>query len=479
MLFKQPKALYLLFFTEMWERFGYMALQSIFVLYLSHALHFSDGHAYLLIGAFGAFQWLSPVPGGYLADRFIGFQRAIIIGACLLALGYLAQAKTGELWFYIGLAILILGNGLFKPNVSSIVGTLYEKGDARRDSGFTIFYMGINLGTLLPPFFIGQLVMKHGWSWGFLIAAVGMGMSLLIFLLGKNSLRKRGAIPQHSLIHNSNERQRFNVLFVVGLIAAGIVFYLLLKIPNYSTIIFVVTSVLILVFIIRSILHLDSADRNNMLVCIVLTIISIGFWAIYMQCFSSFMLFADRNLDLHFLGMRVTPEFTQMYNSAFIIILSPLLSVVWPWLSKKKMNPSYPAKFMLGTLFMALGLLQLAFCVKFLSHQGYTNMWWLVLSYFLQTVGELVLSPIGLAMITALCPKQYVGMMMGVWFLAIAASNAFGGLLATLADVPHHATIFQSQAIYSHAFFDYGWIGIGLTLVAAYSIKPLKKLITH
>lgn len=151
MLLRQPKQLYLLFFTELWERFGYMSLQTVFVLYLTHVFHFSDNTSYLLLGAFGAFQWLTPMPGGYLADKFLGFQRAIIIGGVILALGYLACAIPTHTWFLAGLTLLVIGNGFFKPNVSSIVGTLYEPGDSRRDSGFTIFYMGINLGTLIPP----------------------------------------------------------------------------------------------------------------------------------------------------------------------------------------------------------------------------------------------------------------------------------------------------------------------------------------
>lgn len=478
MLLSQPKGLYLLFFTELWERFGFMCLQTIFVLYLSHQFHFSDHHAYLLLGAFGAFQWLSPVPGGFLADRFFGFQRAIILGGILLAIGYFITAIPTHTWFLIGLGLLILGNGLFKPNVSSIVGTLYDQDDPRRDSGFTIFYMGINVGTLLPPFFIGTLVNKYGWDWGFILAAIGMLVSLLIFLLGRKQLQQHGTMPITSILRNTAKAQGFNIKFIAACLAILAASYFILLAPQIGNIIFIFASVAILVVIIRIILRLERKDRNNMLVCVTLTIISIGFWAIYMQCFSSFMLFADRNLDLHFIGLTITPEFTQMFNPLFIILLAPLFSYLWPWLSRKKLNPSYPTKFALGTLFMALGLLQLAFCIKVFGHHGYTSTWWLVLSYLLQTIGELVLSPIGLAMITVLAPKKYVGMMMGVWFLALAASFAIGAELATIADVPKHVSLFVSQNIYTHAFFDYGWMGIGLTLVAFFATPKLKKMIS-
>ena len=479
MLRAQPKGLYLLFFTEVWERFGFMCLQTIFVLYLSHVFHYSDQRAYLLLGVFGAFQWLSPVPGGFLADRFFGFQRAIIIGGTLLAMGYFISAAPTHFWFLIGLGFLILGNGLFKPNVSSIVGTLYAHDDPRRDSGFTIFYMGINLGQLIPPLFIGTLVAKYGWDWGFILSAIGMLISLLTFLLGRKRLQQHGTMPEQSILRDASKAKTFNVKFMAACAAVLICSYFILLAPQVGNIIFIIASIIILFVIIRIILRLETKDRNNMLVCVLLTIISIGFWAIYMQCFSSLMLFADRNLDLHFMGFTIHPELTQMFNPLFIILLAPVLSYLWPRLNRRKMNPSYPTKFALGTLFMALGLLQLAFCIKVFGHHGYTNTWWLVLSYLLQTVGELVLSPIGLAMITVLAPKKYVGMMMGVWFLALAASFAIGGELATIADVPKHASILLSQSIYTHAFFDYGWMGIGLTLVAFFATPKLKKMITH
>lgn len=478
MLLSQPKGLYLLFFTEMWERFGFMSLQTMFVLYLSHVFHFSDHHAYLLLGAFGAFQWLSPVPGGYLADRFFGFQRAIIIGSCLFACGYLISALPHKSWFLLGLTLLILGHGLFKPNVSSIVGSLYQPDDPKRDSGFTIFYMGVNIGTLIPPLFIGSLIASYGWYWGFLLASVGMLVSLLTFLLGRKRLQQRGNMPEHSVLKNKQQSKQFYLSFIAGCIVAVAFCYLVMLVPRTSDVLFIVASVIILAIVIRITLHLQKTDRNNMLVCVILTVISIGFWSIYMQCFSSFMLFADRNLDLHLLGFKIHPEFTQMFNPMFIILLSPILSLVWPYLNRKNKNPTYPVKFALGISSMAIGLLLLALCIKVFNHHGYTSAWFMVLSYLFQTIGELVLSPIGLSMISALAPKKYVGMMMGIWFLSIAAAFAIGGELATIADVPKHATLLQSQDIYMHAFFDYGWLGAVLAVIAFLAAPKLKKMIS-
>lgn len=306
-----------------------------------------------------------------------------------------------------------------------------------------------------------------------------MIVSLTTFLLGKKSLAQRGMLPAKSLLNTLTGLRQFNRLFMAGLLLTGIVCFFALTIPKQANYIMLVAALCIVAYLIKVTWKLEKKPRNNMLVCILLTLISIGFWAIYMQCFSSFMLFADRNVNLHLFGLPISAEFTQTYNSIFIIALSPLFGLLWPWLGRKKLNPSYPTKFALGTLFMALGLLQLAFCVKHFNHSGLTSNNWLILSYCLQTIGELLLSPVGLAMITALSPPKYVGMMMGIWFLAIAAANAMGGMLATISDVPVHSSLLQSQAIYVHAFFDYGWIALGVAAIAFLLVVPLKKLVTQ
>ena len=475
MIFNQPKLLPTLFFTELWERFGYMSLQTIFVLYLTHALHYSDHFAYILIGAFGALQWVTPIPGGYIADRFIGFQRAVIIGGALLALGYFILALPQANLFLIGLAVLIIANGFFKPNVSSIVGTLYSHNDPRRDSGFTLFYMGINLGVLFPPLFMHALVQHFGWHAGFVLAGVGMLISLIIFL---SSYKKIKALQTSLNKTNVSSKPTFNIYFIVGIVFFTILAYGALFIPQQSEIILALAGTVTIGFLLRLVLKLESKERNNMLVCIILTIISIGFWSIYMQTFSSVLMFADRNMSTHFLFMTINSEFTQSFNPFYIIVLSPVLMWLWPKLSQRNWNPSYPTKFALGVFLIALGAGLLVIATTYFSPKGLTNPWWLAGSYLLQTLGELVLSPIGLAMITALAPKRYVGMMMGVWFIALAASFAVGGLLATIADVPVHSTLLQSQAIYRHAFLDYLFLGLALTLLSVACIPKLKRMIS-
>ena len=477
MLLNQPKGLYLLFFTEAWERFGYYTLQTIFVLYVSHALYFSDHKAYLLMGAFSALQYITPVLGGHLADRYLGFQRAILIGGSLLALGYLIIVLPQLKFFLFGLCILILGNGFFKPNVSSIVGTLYSKDDPKRDSGFTLFYMGINIGSLIPPLFLGPLVQAYGWGAAFLLATVGMVISTILFFWGRKYLHVCSDMPTDSILNNKPKRDQFYMLLGIGILLAIFICSLFLHLAKYSNIVLIIASVLIIVWILKVILSLHGTDRKHMLVALILIIISIGFWAIYVQSWSSLMLFADRNMSPQFLGMKIDAEFTQSFNPFFIIVLSPLLSLLWPRLYKSRLNPSYPMKFALAIFSMGAGFLILALGVKWFSHNGLSSPWWLVWSYFLQTIGELVLSPIGLAMITALTPQKYVGMMMGIWFLALAAAFAIGGELATIADVPKNVSILVSQHIYTKAFFEFAYLGLALGILALLATPKLKKML--
>ena len=260
-------------------------------------------------------------------------------------------------------------------------------------------------------------------------------------------------------------------------ISTAAVCYLFLQIAELSNILLIVASALIVLWILRIIIKLQLAERKKMLVALILIVISIGFWAIYVQCFSSLLLFADRNMSSNFLGIKIDAEFTQSFNPFFIIVLSPLLSFLWPKLNKSGINPSYPMKFALAILFMGCGFLVLALSIKWFSQHGLLSPWWLVLSYFVQTLGELIISPIGMAMITALTPQKYVGMMMGVWFLAIAAAFAIGGELARLSDVPKHASVLFSQQAYMAAFFDFAYLGLALGIVALALTPKLKKML--
>ena len=471
-----PKGLYLLCFSELWERFGFYMVQTILILYMSKGLSYSDADAYLLYGAFSSMLFLTPVIGGYIADRYIGFKQSISIGAVLLAIGYAIMSLQDRPALFLGLSVVVIGNGFLKPNVSSIVGDLYEAEDPRRDGGFTIFYMGINIGALIPPLFAGALVAAYTWGSGFMVASVGMVISLLTFIAGRKRIREYGQVPATSPLHHGSKAM-FYFLLCIGMFVAIGLMQLLFLFPKEANLTLIAASLAIVGSVLFFLFKERPEQRNKLFACLILILISVGFWAIYNQTFTSLMLFADRNMSKHWLGFTIDAEFTQFFNPFFIIVLSPLLSWFWVWLDKKKKNPSTPSKFSLGVLFMAFGFILLWAGVRFFSEGPQASPWWLIGSYFLQTIGELLLSPIGLAMVTRLSPRHLVGMMMGVWFLTQSAAYAIGGALAIISDVPQDATSKEALSIYSEAFMLYGLIALVLAGIS-WSLTPfLKRLI--
>lgn len=474
---KQPKALYLLFFTELWERFGFYTIQTIIVLYMTKALLMHDAEADMLYAAMSALLYLTPVIGGYIADRYLGFQKSITIGGILFIAAYLACATPGKIPFFIGLAILICANGFFKPCVSAIVGELYDRHDPRRDGGFTIFYMGINVGAMIPPIIAGALITKYGWHSGFILAALGMLLGQITFMFGKKYLRGAGAYPRMNPDLKNPGFQFYGLLILGTLIVIGLCQFAFIY-TQITTIIINIAAVVVTFIVLFFALKEPRIERNRMLASLILVIISVGFWTLYNQSFTSLMLYADRNMVHHIWGIPLDAEATPFFNSFFIIALSPLLSKLWIRMDQSNLNPSVQMKFSLGVLFMSLGYLALAFGTKFFSYpDGVTSAWWLVFSYLLQTVGELLLSPIGLAMITVLCPKKLVGMMMGVWFFAQAASFAIGGYLASMAAVPKGASAIAAASIYSHAFTIYGLIALAMAMMSFALLPLLNRLI--
>lgn len=471
----QPKQLYPLFFTELWERFGFYLVQTILILYLTKALRYTDDRAYLLYGTFNSMLYLTPFIGGYLADRFLGFQRSVLLGGIFLCFGYLLMAVQDPKALFFGMSIVIIGNGFFKPNVSSLVGTLYEKQDPRRDGGFTIFYMGINIGSMLPPIFIGAFVAAYSWKSGFSLASLGMVFALITFVSAWKWFRSKGAIPASSPLHRG--KTKFHVFLGIGCVLAILLFVVLFHFPKEADFFLIICSLAILGTILFFLFKEREEERKKLWACLILIAVSIGFWAIYMQTFSSLMLFADRNMEKQIFGIPINAEFTLFFNPFFIIAMSPILSTLWIRLEKKRMNPSTPTKFSLGILCIALGFFALWLGTHFFSESGIASPWWLILSYFIQTLGELLLSPIGLAMITRLAPSHLVGTMMGVWFLTLAAAFAVGGALSTIANVPKDTSVLRSLQIYDHAFWIYGCIALALAIFSFALIPYLKRLI--
>ena len=474
----QPKGLYTIFLTGLWERFGFYTLQAIIILYMSKSLSLSDSKAYLLFAVFTALLYVTPIIGGYLADHYIGVKRSIIMGSILLMVGYSVAAVNNINAFFFGLSIIICANGLFKPNISTIVGTLYDKNDSRRDGGYTLFYMGINIGALVPPLISGYVVRHYGWHAGFTMAAIGMFVGFLIFMWKKKSLGKHGDTPQHSPLNKKGlPKLKFNLLFYSGIILTILLCYYIFHIPTEINLILNFSAVVIAAVVFAFMLKETPAQRKKMFASVVLIAISVGFWAMYNQTFTSLMLYADRNVDKTMLGFHLDTEMTQFFNCFFIILLSPFLSKLWIKLGRRDLDPSIPAKFAASILFMSLSFFLLAVISKYFSHNGLVSIWWLALCYLLQTVGELLISPIGLSMITVLSPPKLVGLMMGVWFFAQAEAGDLTGVIAKVATIPQHLSAIQSLPIYTHAFMTYGLIMLVLCLFSFSLVPFLKKLI--
>jgi POT family proton-dependent oligopeptide transporter len=471
---RHPKALPFLFLTEMWERFGFYVVQGMLVLYMSKALGLSDNNSYTIAGAFAALAYISPLGGGLLADKLLGFRTSVIWGGFFLCGGYALLA----LWsngFYLALATIIIGNGLLKPSISSLLGSLYEPGDPNRESGFTIFYVGINLGALLAGISSGYIKDHFGWHAGFALASIGLIIGLITFCFGLKRLSESKsttvALP------------RVNSLTVIGILSScGIAIYLIsiflenLQDSVLAKCLLPCVGVILLVFLLVLTLRQHAEARRNLFTLNALIISSIVYWMIYWQMFFSANLFIDRLVDKHWFGMNIPTTAFYTLESVFVILLGPAFAWSWQTLNQSSRNPSSFLKFIWAIAFVGCASLTLSVCTYFTGAHGLINPLWIVLAYFLITAGEMLLSPIGLSAVTTLAPRKLVGMMMGVWFVALGFGGEFAGWLAKLANIPEGVTDLPAQlAIYRSAFMQYAYIAFGVALLLFVMQLSLKK----
>ena len=444
--FGQPVGLYILFFTEMWERFSFYGMKALLIFYLTKYHLFSDDSGNLLIGSYAALVYAVPVIGGFIADRYLGFRKAIVFGGVLLVLGHLGmayegnaatQSMTGEIirdnqalqFFYFSLALIILGVGFLKANISSLVGELYEVGDKRRDSGFTIFYMGINLGSFLATIICVWLGEHYGWSYGFGAAGVGMFFGLVTFVYGKKYLNGKGESTVPELLEKTFFGIKIEWLIYIISLLSVFVFWQMVQSHEVVSSSLMVAGVLSAVYIIYySITQVDKKAREQLFALTILIVFTIIFWALFEQAYTSLNLFADRVLDR---GDIPAGSFLSL-NALFIILLAPVFA--WLWVKLGKYNPNTAVKFSLALMLVGLGFGSLVLGIN-ISEMGKVGMIWLVINYFLHTCGELCLSPVGLSAVTKLSPPKIVGFMMGVWFLATASSEFIASVLANIASV--------------------------------------------
>jgi POT family proton-dependent oligopeptide transporter len=455
-----PRGLSTLFLTEMWERFSYYGLRPLLVLFMSAALleggfGFEREQASAIVGIYAASVYLASLPGGWIADRLLGLRRAVLYGAALISAGHicigLSAFAGGRLTFFLGLVLIVLGTGLLKPNISAIVGDLYPagpEGDARRDAGFSIFYMGINVGGFAGQLVTGLLGEAVGWHWGFGAAGVGMLVGLAVFASrARATLGGSGARPSplpDPAAQRSRERRAkltlgagLGVLALVFVLAAsGVVTLDALVIGQYMTYALVGLAILYFGFLFAA-GGLEGDERKRVLVIAVLFVFAAVFWSAFEQAPTSLNLFAKDFTDRDLGGLEVPAVWFQSVNSAFIILLAPVFAALWTWLGARRRDLSIPFKFSLGLLFTGLGFLLMIPAANLVAGSGgavKVAAWWLVGSYFLQTIGELCLSPVGLSSMTKLSPRRYVGQMMGLWFLAAALGNLIAGLVGGHVD---------------------------------------------
>lgn len=457
-----PKALPYLFLTEMWERFGFYVVQGMLVLYMSKGFGFSDDHSYIITGVFSALAYIAPFIGGSLADRLLGFKTSIILGGLFLSAGYAMLALPWVDGFYFALATIIVGSGLFKPNISSLLGSLYGEHDLHRESGFTIFYVGINTGILLAGLSSGYIKDHFGWHAGFGLASIGLIIGLATFLSG---LKKLTNIKHNSAIVLSkiNWPQKIIVIFCCLLVILLIGF--LLQSPLLAKCLLPVAGVLLLAFLFIITYQQTLKYRRRLLNLNALILSSIVFWMLYMQMFFSANFFIDRLVKRDWLGFHIPTTAFYAFEAIFVILSGPAFAWSWQTLNQARKNPSSFSKFVLAIIFAGLGMLTLGVSTYFPNADMLINPLWVILAYFLITVGEMLLSPIGLSAVTTLSPRQLVGMMMGIWFVALGFGAGFAGWLAKLANVPVSVTDLGAQLIiYRHAFLDYTLIAFALAL---------------
>jgi POT family proton-dependent oligopeptide transporter len=478
-----PRGLYTLFFTEMWERFSYYGMRALLVLFMvdqvQHGgLGFDDQTATAIYGLYTAFVYLASLPGGWLADRLLGAQRAVWYGGIIIALGHFTLALPGLQSFFLGLVFVVLGTGLLKPNISAMVGQLYPPEDVRRDSGFTIFYMGINLGAALGPLICSALGEGKNWHWGFAAAGVGMVFGLIQFRHQAPHLNGVGLQPAHRRAPELGRDPAWYgvaagvvaVVVLVALCLGGVIHPNPIRLVRHAS--YGIVAVGTLYFLgILSWGRLTAAERKRCLGLAVLLLASALFWSGFEQAGSSLNLFADRyvNRVLPRLGWVIPAGWFQALNALFIIAFAPVFALLWPALGRRGWRISLPAKFALGLGLLGAGFLVMAFASRGAATGHKVVPVWLISTYLLHTWGELCLSPVGLSAVTRLAPVRFTGQMMGLWFLATSLGNLLAGIMAgeTVEDVTRMPAMFLRIVLTT--------AGVGLLLWVA---SPLVKRLT-
>ncbi len=555
-----PKGLYVCFFTEMWERFSFYGMKALLFLYLIKYHLFGDAPSYQLLGAYGGMVYALPVIGGLLADRWLGMRKAGVAGGVLLCLGHFGMALEGEQArlidgeiqrdeaalqvFYFSLALIIAGVGFLKPNISTIVGKLYPQNDPRRDSGFTLFYAGINVGALFASLICGYLGETFGWKYGFGAAGIGMLLGLTVFLSGQKYLHGHAEPANPALLREKvlGPLKREGAIYAGAVVGVVVIWQLMQHTWTVAGAMHIMSAVLVTWFIWFLVKHCNRVERQQMLSLVMLIFMVLVFFTLYEQTYGSWVAFTDRLLSKDLFSIPVvdddpvlpwsiiplaalplamalalklagdgrerlgeilvgtvallligafirdmsavqqTAGSLTFLGAFFIVVLTPLFTWLWPWLDKRGLNPSKPAKSAIGLLFGGLAFLPMAYAAHLAGISGMASVWWLVLAYVVLEIGELCISPIGLSAVTQLSVPRVVSVMMGAWFLATAYSEVLAARFGELTsmDVPEGETLDVALAstLYGDLFMMMFWIGMAAAAVA-FALIPLVRRGMH
>lgn len=453
--FGHPAGLSTLFFTEMWERFSYYGMRAILILFMTtpaakEGMGMVNAQASAVYGLYTAGVYLLTLPGGWLADNIFGRRRAIMYGGVSIMIGHILLAVPGiNSIFFLGLCFVAVGTGLLKPNISAIVGDLYPEGGARRDSGFSIFYMGINLGSFFGQLAVAFVAEKYNWHWGFGLAAIGMFFGLIQFQLTQSSLGELGLAPkpkEKSDLPIDNSNRNLSLVLAAALLAFLTILQLTHVIDIFTAqglakamgVVIVTVTLFYFLFILVA-GKLDPMERRRVYVIFFLFVGAALFWAGFEQAGSSLNLFARDYTNRTFFGWVMPAGWFQSVNSSVIIVFAPIVGAVWVKLASRNLNPKTPIKFGIGLILMALGFLVMYFAAKLAVTDGKVSSIWLICAYFLHSIGELTLSPVGMSTTTKLAPKRFLGQLMGIWFVGASLGNLIAGLFASGIE-PSNAT---------------------------------------
>ncbi|MXO75312.1 MFS transporter [Altererythrobacter aerius] len=473
-----PKGLFMLFFAEMWERFSYYGMRALLIFYLTKHWLFSDSEAGIIYGAYTALVYITPVVGGYLADRYLGQRKAVLFGGVLLTLGHFFMAFEGEAAvghtdnpminiFWLALALIIVGSGFLKANISVIVGQLYPRTDVRRDGAYTIFYMGINLGAALGSLLCGYIGETYGWAYGFGLAGIGMLAGLIVFVVGKGLLLGRGEPP------TPLAKGREFTMYGVGLVMVALAWVLVQNQAVVGWLLGIFGGLLVLYVLFTAVTKLQPEDRDRIFAALLLIITSIIFWALFEQAGSSLNLFTDRHVERG----GVPASVFQSINAIYIILLAPIFATLWTVLGRKGMEPSTPFKFGLGVVQVGLGFLVLVWGANSVGVDVPTPVLFIFLIYLLHTTGELCLSPVGLSAMNRLAPAHMASLIMGVWFFASATGNFAAGLIASATGAEGVGEEAGKQVVLD-VYSTVGWVAVGVG-VFVLVVSPLVKKLMH